>query len=421
MKSSRQKSGERVKNMAPFDRGEYELRVQNVKSRMEHQGIDTLILVDPANMNYVTGYDGWSFYVPQAVVVSQVLDQPLWIGRGQDAYGARLTCWMSESAIEPYADHYVQSLVRHPMDYVAEVVRKHRLDHGVIGVEMDAYYFSALSYYRLQAGLPDARFVNAQLLVNWVRLVKSDQEMRYIKQAASIVTHTMHTALNAIRAGVREADAAGEVVRAQIQGTPEVPGDYPAIVPLMPSGIRTGTAHLTWVDRRYERGDAVNIEIAGCVHRYHSPLSRSAVVGKPTGRLMDLAKVVAEGVNEALSAVKVGRLTEDVELAWQRVIQSYGYSKESRLGYSVGLNYPPDWGEHTASLRAGDKTVLGTNMVFHLIAGMWLDGYGLEVSETFAVTPSGSEVLANVERKLFVLDDEGDWGGAEWKLSLSGS
>ncbi len=421
MKVPRQKSGGRVKNVAPFDRGEYQLRLHTVKSRMEHQGIDTLILTDPANMNYVTGYDGWSFYVPQAVVVSQTLDEPLWIGRGQDANGARLTCWMHDDAIEPYADYYVQSMVRHPMDYVAEVVRKYRLDHGVIAVEMDAYYFSALSYQRLQAGLPNARWVDAELLVNWVRLIKSNQEIHYIKQAADIVTHAMHTAMKSIRAGVREADAAGEIVRAQIQGTPLVAGDYPAIVPLIPSGIRTGAAHLTWVDRCYERGDALNIEIAGCVHRYHVPLSRSAVIGKPTAHLMDLAKVVVEGVDEALAAVQVGRMTEDVDQAWQRVIQRYGYSKESRLGYSVGLNYPPDWGEHTASLRVGDKTVLETNMVFHLIAGMWLDGYGLEVSESFRVTPFGAEVLANVERKLFVLDDEGDLGGTEWKLSLSGS
>ncbi len=407
--------------MALFDRPEYELRLRTVKSRMGQQGIDTLILTDPANMNYLTGYDGWSFYVPQAVVVSEDLDEPVWIGRGQDGNGARLTCWMSENAIEPYPDYFVQSEVRHPMDYVAEVIRKYRLDRGVIGVEMDAYYFSAWAYQRLQAGLSDARFVDAHLLVNWVRLIKSDQEIFYMKQAGEIVTSAMNTAMGYIRAGVREADAAGEIFRAQIQGTPEVSGDYPAIVPLMPSGVRTGAAHLTWVNRRYERGDAVNIELAGCVHRYHAPLSRSAVIGRPSDRLIDLAKVVIEGIDAALLVVQPGRLTEDVDAAWQQVIRRYGYAKDSRLGYSVGLNYPPDWGEHTASLRLGDKTILETNMAFHLIAGMWLDGYGLEISESFRVTPFGAELFANVERKLFVLDDQDDVGGTEWRLSLSGS
>lgn len=392
--------------MTPFDPSEYRIRLQTVKSRMARQGIDVLVVTDPANMNYLTGYDGWSFYVPQAVVVALTLEEPLWIGRLQDGNGARLTCWMSDSAIQPYADSYVQSRTRHPMDYVAEVIRAHHLGHGVVGVEMDAYYFSALAYQRLQAGLPDAKLVDADLLVNWVRVVKSDAEMSYIQKAAQIVTQAMQTAMKSIRVGVAEADVAGEIMRAQIRGVPGVPGDYPAIVPLIPSGERTGAAHLTWVDRRYERGDTINIEIAGCVHRYHAPLSRSAVIGKPSDQLKDLAKVVVEGVDEALSVVRPGRLAEDVEAVWQRVIQQHGYAKESRLGYSVGLNYPPDWGEHTVSLRAGDTTELEPNMVFHLIAGMWLDGYGLEISEAFRVTPAGADVLAQVDRKLFVLEDE---------------
>ena len=60
--------------------------------------------------------------------------------------------------------------------------------------------------------------------------------------------------------------------------------------------------------------------------------------------------------------------------------------KGSRIGYSMGLNYPPDWGEHTASLRPGDKTVLAPNMTFHMILGMWMDNYGFEGSESFRVT-----------------------------------
>ncbi|MCL4494183.1 MAG: M24 family metallopeptidase [Firmicutes bacterium] len=391
--------------MTIFSRDEYEQRVQATKQRMEQQGLDTLIVTDPANINYLTGYDGWSFYVPQAIIVSLILSEPLWVGREQDSNGARLTCWMSESTIKPYADYYVQSVVRHPMDYVAQVVRGYGLDHGRIGVEMDAYYFSALSFHKLVQGLPDARFADATLLVNWIRLIKSDQEVALIKQAAAIVTRAMGTAMDVIRTGVRECDAAAEILRAQIQGTEEIGGDYPAIVPLIPSGVRTGTAHLSWIDRRYEPGDTVNIEIAGCVRRYHCPLARSAVIGVPSPQLIELSQVVAEGVTAALDVVKPGSLAEDVEAAWQKVIQHYGYHKASRLGYAVGLNYPPDWGEHTVSLRAGDMSELQPNMVFHLIAGMWLDGYGLEISETFRVVPEGVEVLTGTERKLFVLEE----------------
>lgn len=396
---------ERVGSVALFTREEYEARLQVVKQRMNQRGIDTLLVTDPANMNYLTGYDGWSFYVPQAVVVSLNLEQPIWVGRGIDSNGARLTCWIDEDMIRSYGDHYVHSAVLHPMDFVADVLSEFNLHNGYIGVEMDAYYFSAYAYQRLTRALPTASFVDATLLVNWVRLIKSEQEIAYIQQAGQIVTRAMNTALEVIRPGVRESDAAAEIFRAQIQGTDEFSGDYPAIVPLIPSGVRTSAAHLTWTDRRYEVGDAVNIEIAGCRNRYHSPLSRTVVIGQPDPRLADLGKVVAEGLQTALEAVRPGALCEEVEAAWQRTINRYGFEKPSRLGYSEGVNYPPDWGEHTASLRAGDKTVLEPNMVFHMIAGMWYDGYGLEMSEAFRVTPAGAEVFARVDRQLFVIDD----------------
>lgn len=391
--------------MAWFSQSEYESRLALVKQRMTQEAIDVLIIFDPANMNYLTGYDGWSFYVPQVVIVATSRSEPLWVGRGQDGNGARLTSWLSESSIKPYADHYVQSATRHPMDYVAEVLRTEHLGGSRIGIEMDAYYCTALAARRLEAGLPDAKFSDATLLVNWVRLIKSEQELIYIRQAGRIVTQAMETAMQAIRPGVREADAAAEIFRAQIRGTDDVPGDYPAIVPLMPSNERTSASHLTWTDRRYALGDAVNIEIAGCVHRYHAPLSRSATLGAPAPRLEALAAVVVEGVNRTLDMVKPGVTCGEVEAAWQQSINRHGYHKESRVGYPVGLNYPPDWGEHTASLRAGDATVLQPGMVFHLMAGMWMDGFGLEVSEPFAVTETGCETLAGVARKLFVLSD----------------
>ena len=84
------------------------------------------------------------------------------------------------------------------------------------------------------------------------------------------------------------------------------------------------------------------------------------------------------------------------------VIRAAGYEKSSRIGYSIGLNYPPDWGEQSASLRPGDTTQLAPNMCFHIMLGMWMDGWGYELSETVRVTKSGVEVLTQFPRQLFV-------------------
>ena len=76
--------------------------------------------------------------------------------------------------------------------------------------------------------------------------------------------------------------------------------------------------------------------------------------------------------------------------------------KDNRTGYSIGLSYPPDWGERTMSLRAGDRTVLEANMTFHFMTGLWLERWGLEITESIVITERGCECLADVPRRMLV-------------------
>jgi ectoine hydrolase len=84
------------------------------------------------------------------------------------------------------------------------------------------------------------------------------------------------------------------------------------------------------------------------------------------------------------------------------VIAAHGLTKESRIGYSIGIGYPPDWGERTVSLRAGETTELAAGMAFHVILGMWMDGWGYELSEPVAVTPTGVERLTDLPQELTI-------------------
>jgi ectoine utilization protein EutD len=386
----------------PFDTSEYQQRIRNTKERMAAQGIEVLLAADPANMNYLTGYDGWSFYTPQCVVVALDLDEPLCILRAMDANGAKVTTFLKHESIVGFPDHYVQHAERHPYDYVAEVLKERRLDGKRIGVEMDAYYFTAACYESLKRGLPNGRFVNATLLVNWVRVVKSPAELAYMRQAAEIMNRLMRAAVDAVKPGIRQCDAVAEIYRAQVSGTPAFGGDYPSIVPMLPTGIGTSTPHLTWSDAPFVSGEATILELAACRLRYHCPQARTVFLGKPSPKLTDTAKTVVEGLDAALAAARPGATCEEVEAAWRAVIARHGIVKESRIGYSVGCNYPPDWGEHTASLRPGDRTVLQPNMTFHCIPGLWMDDWGIEISECFRVTETGAEPFCDVPRQLFV-------------------
>lgn len=388
--------------MLNFSVEEYKQRTLNTRNKMSEEGIDVLIVTDPANMNYLTGFDGWSFYVHQCVIVFADVEMPIWVGRGQDANAARLTTWLVNDNIRAYTDDYVHSLVKHPMEFVADIIKEKGYDKKTIATEMDAYYFTAKCQERLEASLPNAKFKDGNLLVSWIKIVKSDAEIEYMRKAAKIVEKGMQTAYESIDVGVRQCDAAANVYKALISGTEEFGGDYASIIPLMPAGVRTSTPHLSWTDEPYKDGDTVILELAGNYRRYHCPLSRTLILGEAPQKVRDLANVVAEGLTEALNAVKPGVTCEELERVWAKSIEKSGFIKDSRIGYSMGLNYPPDWGEHTASIRPGDKTVLKPNMTFHMIPGIWLDDCGVDISESFRVTETGVELFTSYPRKLLV-------------------
>jgi ectoine hydrolase len=390
------------RNNTPFSETEFAERLAKTKARMGEARLDTLIVSNPANMNYLTGYDGWSFYVHQAVVVALELDQPLWIGRLQDANGAKLTTILSDGDIYGYSDDHVQSTVKHPMQYVARILGDRGLAKGAIGVEADSYYFTGKALDVLRSELANARIEDAGVLVNWVRAVKSEAEIALMRQAARTTEHVMQAAVDAMGVGVPQCEVAAVIQAAQARGAEGIAGDYPAIVPLMPTGVETSCPHLTWQDEPFEADTGTSIEIAGVRRRYHVPMTRTVYLGTPPDRMQTAADIVVEGIAAALDVAKPGALTRDVHAAWNSTIERYGLFKESRCGYPIGVNYPPDWGEHTYSLRSNDETVLEPNMTMHFMPGLWMDDWGVAISEAIRITETGVETFCNFPRKLFV-------------------
>jgi ectoine hydrolase len=386
-----------------FPIAEYHRRIRRTKEAMDRQGMEMALVIDPASMNYLTGYDGWSFYVHQGVILSLEDENPLWFGRQQDANGARLTTWMPDDCIFGYPDEYVQSRYTYTMRWVANLLREKGLDRKRFGVEMDGYWFNARMYLTLQEELPRTILTDATNMVNWVKTVKSAAEIEYMRQAARICEKVMQTAVDAIAPGVWEKDAAARVTAAQIAGTDEFGGTSPAIFPIMPSAERTSSAHLTYdPDRKYQKGDVVLLELCGARYNYHAPLSRTVYLGAPPADLVKTAEGVITGLKETLAFIQAGVTAEEVEACWRTAIAPFGVVKPSRVGYSFGLSYVPDWGEHTVSLRPGDKTVLEPGMTLHFMPGIWLDTYGFECSEPVLITENGCEQFIDFPQKLFV-------------------
>jgi len=388
-----------------FSRAEFAARITKTRTAMQANGIDLLIVSDPSNMNWLTGYDGWSFYVHQCVVLS--LDgEPIWFGRGQDANGALRTCFMDPANIIGYPDHYVQSKERHPMDYLSAQLTDRRLAKGTLGVEMDNYWFSAAAFASLQAHLLNVQFTDATALVNWQRAVKSDAELALMRKAGKIVGRMHERIVEKVEPGIRKCDLVADIYDAALRYDPAIGtgGDYPALVPLLPSGSDAAAPHLTWDDQLMKSGEGTFFEIAGVVKRYHCPLSRTVFLGRPTQTFLDAEKAVLEGMEAGLEKAHVGNTCEDIALAFFSVLKKYGISKDNRTGYPIGLSYPPDWGERTMSLRPGDTTVLQKDMTFHFMTGLWMEDWGFEITESIRIGKTGPECLANVPRMMVVKD-----------------
>jgi len=385
-----------------FSKAEYKDRLKKVQKSMQDKGIELLISQDTANMNYLTGYDAWSFYYAQCVLVHVNAEEPICFVRAQDAGGAYIKTYLQDENIIKYDEKYIHTWPSHPYDYLVEIIKQKKWDKLKIGLEMDSHYFTAYCYEKIKSGLPNAKLKDSERLVNWVRLIKSNAEIKLMKSAAQISEKGMKTAIESINPGVRQCDAVAEIQKTLFNGTTEFGGEYSSIATLLPTGKGTSASHLTATQDKFVSGEATIIELSGTYKRYHAPMARTVLLGKPNQKKIDAMKATNEALEAGISVTKPGNTANDVAQKFWSVLDKYNIKKESRTGYSIGIGYPPDWGEHTLNISKHDKTILQPNVTFHMIAVMQFGDWGVEASEAIRVTENGSELFCHMSKELYI-------------------
>ncbi|MDC3144343.1 Xaa-Pro peptidase family protein [Pelagibacteraceae bacterium] len=386
--------------MKNFSHEEYSLRVKKTLDSMASKNIDTLLVADPANIYYLCGFDAWSFYMPQTMIISSKLDEPICFVRQMDVGGAYIQTYLKDENIIAYPEKLVHMPPRHPYEYLVEVIKDKKLDTGVIAVEMDAHYFTATCYSKLVDGLSNCKLIDSGFLVNWVRFIKSDKEIEYMHQAARNVEVGMQAAIDHINVGTRQCDAAAAIYGGLIKGMEGFGGDYPSIAPMLPTGQGTSAAHLTWSNELFKENEATVIEISGAYKRYHCPMARTVFLGKEDQEKLDVMNKTIEALEEGKAAIKAGVTADSVAQRFWKVLDKYNIEKDSRTGYSIGAGFPPDWGERTLNISKDDPTILETNCTFHMIAVMQMGDWGVEASDAIRVTDKGFEVLSDFSKEL---------------------
>jgi ectoine hydrolase len=385
-----------------FERSEFEARIRQTRQAMAAAGIELMIVTEPANMAWLTGYDGWSFYVHQCVLLPME-GEPVWFGREMDAHGALRTAFMNPENITCYPEYYIQTPLHHPMEYLCtQVIKPRRWARLRIGVEKDNYWFTAAAFEALKHNLPEAVWVDSNSLVHRQRAIKSKREIEFMRIAGRIVEKMHARILEVIEPDLRKTDLVAEIYAAAISGVDGLGGDYPSMGPFLPTGSQSVVPHFTWDNAKLGRDAGTYFDITGVYRRYHCPTSRTYYLGQPPKDILEVEKWVLEGIQAGLDAARPGNTCEDIANAFLKVAHREGIEKNSRCGYSIGATYLPDWGEGHMNLRPGDRSVLKPGMTFYFIPGIWVKDWGLEITESILITETGVETLSNVPRKLFV-------------------
>ena len=383
--------------MPIFKRNEYLDRNSVVMREAEGRDLDAILVLDFSHLHWLTGLDGDTAYLTQAVLVRPGIDEPqLWV-RAQDWNGARHCVFMADSNIHAYPETYVGGS-RHALDYIGAALVDQGLGAARIGIEMGDRHYSVSAAARLKAAMPNATFVDIGDTITLLRAPKSLAEITYMRQAAILADVAMRAAIDRIEDGAREADVAATIAATRIAGVPEYAGGWAGPFSYMPTGRCTNTPHMPWGDGRLAAGMGVNLEVGAARHRYVAAVSRTIHVGPPPPELRQLHDATLEGLEDILGLIAPGVLCKDVEERFRRTTARHGVVKNSRIGYGIGI----DWTESAISLQPEHRVILKPNMTLHLMLGMWRDRDGYTLSETVRVTDAGCETLSTLPRYLFI-------------------
>ncbi|ANW03042.1 M24 family metallopeptidase [Bradyrhizobium icense] len=380
-----------------FPRSEYLRRLSVVKAEMERREIGVLIVTVSPNITYLTGYTARSGYVPQGLIVSLKNEEPTFVVRRCDAPSAIYEMFIDRNRIIGYPETLIGNPEMDGFDAVIDFLHDNGLASGGVGLETK--FLAQQSVEKFKIRMPQATIRDFSGCITWTRLIKSDLEIVVMKEAAAIADAGILRAKEVIRPGVREADAAAEIIATLVRGVNGKPGTDVSDFHLCASPL-SATPHTRWSEDVLHQGSQVNFEFGAVRYGYVSALSRTFMIGKPSERLRRVHEGEVAGMEAALAAVRPGVTCGDIATAFNTTIKKHGFEKETRCGYSIGI----DWLEPTASIKEGDPTVLQPNMTFHLLLNNWIDeDFGYALSETFRVTETGAEVFTTLPREIFVM------------------
>lgn len=377
-----------------FPLAEYRRRLDELRQRMERRLLDAVVISDPENLFYLTGYQttGYSYF--QALIVPLEGD-PIGVTRQMEASNMEARTWVEQTRYYSDTGDAIQLLY--------SVLEELELTDKFVGYERNSYFFPAYQQDRFHTLLVDGHLQDCYGIVEEGRLRKSAAELEIMRRAARATEAGMQAGFEAVAAGVTENDIAAAICAAMFHAG----GEYPAVLPYVTSGPRSMIGHATWEGRTVQPGEHVFLEVGGCVQRYHTAMMRTVLTDRPSRSMRAAEYVMLHALDEVEKFIKPGVTASDVDNLVRQIISNndVGASLVTRAGYSIGIAFAPSWDEgYIMSLKQGSQEILEPGMTFHIIPWMWgVDGdKTCGISDTILVTEDGCESFFSLDRNFVV-------------------
>lgn len=378
-----------------FPDEEYTERLQATRRLMAERELDGCMISAPENIYYLTGLSHQGFFAYHMLIVP-LEGEIILIARAME--GPTVEAQVNNARFMGYLD------TDNPAGATCKAMTEANLSGKRIGIEKSSMYLTVQIAESVAACFPKATWSDATGLVDDLRTIKSPRELTYTRQAVAVADAMMRAAIDVAQTGINERDVAAEVYRAMVMAG----GEYPGFNPFIRSTPTLAQEHAVWNDRLLMPGDALFVELAGCVRRYHAAMGRLIFVEEAPEDTRRMEVVCLEAFDHLAQAIRPGVRANEVYDVWQQVVDDAGLSfyRRHHCGYLIGIGFPPSWtgGNMVVGLRPGNDMELQSGMVFHVMS--WLMGTKLGdyfVSETAIVTDYGCELLSTIPRHLHIV------------------
>ncbi len=360
------------------------MRLQNLRAALaaHNPPIDALLLTDPTNIGYITGFTGSTAFA----LVSQ--DEAVFITDPRYLLRARQECPLFDIVEASGSGSYGEAL---------HSVLAARPQWNKIGFE--AGHVTVAQARKLEAENPaPVQWTPTETIVETLRLVKDAGEIATIRRAIAIAEAAFVQIKPVLKAGMTEREIAGELEFAMRRGG----ADGAAFDTIVASGPQGARPHHTPNNRALERGDFVTIDWGASVGGYHSDITRTVAVGHVSERQRFVYEAVREAQRLAIAAIAPGRNGKEIDavardyLAAHELDKAFGHG----LGHGLGRHVHDGGG---LSVRS-EAFVLQAGMVLTVEPGVYLEGWGgLRLEEDVLVTERGCETLTHLPNGLDIV------------------